>query len=330
MRNPKSLWVYLLITFLLPASLGADQIRALIVEEVRIPSDSEYEDTVEISLEEAAVLHLEEKTQFLEGIRIELHLSNILKKYFDSYALAIYKNLSPYPQTSIRFYQGQKAFFQYLPYLNRIYVQVPIGASRQEETLPVGTYRLEQAVKKEDFPLLITMIPLTKGLPDLIADKKFYFSIRPLLEKKGFAVLSFHFPPGQETDQLTLFVDDREIPYPAGKQELSSGIHQLRILSSSFKEVNASFAVESGKSNVVDIYLEQIISQLTIEAPLGTELYLDGEKIAENAAFPLPVTEGTHLVRAKIADQSISKKFTVKKGKHYHISIIFDIFVNEN
>jgi hypothetical protein len=69
---------------------------------------------------------------------------------------------------------------------------------------------------------------------------------------------------------------------------------------------------------------------LTIDAPLGAELFLDGEKIADGISFPIPISEGNHLVRAKIGDHSISKKFAVQKGKHYHLSIIFDIIVNED
>lgn len=314
----------------LPAIGRADQVRGLVVEEVRVRSDAAFEQTVSISLEEAAVITLEGETPFLEGIRIELLLSNELKKYFDSYALALYKNLSPPPQRAVRFYSGERAFFQYLPYLNRIYIQIPLGQVPSRQALPVGTYRLETPVKRSDFPLLLTMVPLAKGIPDAISDKKFYFSIKPLLEKKGFVTLELHFPAGLEGEPISLYVDDEQITLPVQRLELSSGIHQLRIVSSSFKEINTSFTVESGKTSLVDIELEQTISHLTIDAPQGTELYLDGERISENTDFPIPISEGNHLVRAKIADHSISKKFGVAKGKHYHISIIFDIIVNED
>ena len=174
------------------------------------------------------------------------------------------------------------------------------------------------------------MVPLAKGIPAAIADKKFYFSIKPLLEKKGFATLAIHFPEGLESESLSLFVDGLQINLPAERMELSSGIHQLRVVSSSYREINTSFTVESGKTSLVEIELEKTISHLTIDAPHGTELYLDGEKISESVAFPIPISEGNHLVRAKIADQSISKKFSVAKGKHYHLSIIFDIIINED
>jgi hypothetical protein len=328
MGRSKLLFAFTMLALLLTPVLWGEQIRGLVVQEVRVPSDAAFERTVELSLEEAVVLSLEEETPFLEGIRVELLLSNELKKYFDSYALGIYKNISPRPNSSVRFYSGERALFQYLPYLNRIHIQIPLEKLRTEEPIPVGTYRLENPVTRSDFPLLLTMVPLAKGIPAAIADKKFYFSIKPLLEKKGFVTLVLHFPRGLEGGEVDLFVDDEKISFPVQRQELSSGIHQLQVVSSSFKEVHTSFAVESGKTTVVDLHLEEMISQLTIEAPLGAELYLDGEKLSD--PFPVPISEGTHLVRAKIADHSVSKKFSVQKGKHYHLSIIFDIIINED
>jgi hypothetical protein len=259
-----------------------------------------------------------------------LVLSNELKKHFDSYALGIYKNLTPRPQGDVRFYRGERAFFQYLPYLNRIYIQIPLVRAPSGETLPVGTYSLQTPLERSDFPLLLTMVPLAKGIPAAIADKKFYFSVRPLLEKKGFAHLALHFPEGLIDEPVDLFIDGEQISLSQERLELPSGIHQLRIVSSSFKEINTSFTVESGKTNQVDIALEETITQLTIDAPSGTELFLDGEKLTDGVTLPIQISEGNHLLRAKIADHSISKKFAVQKGKHYHLSIIFDIIINED
>lgn len=328
MRAFKTVCACVLLSTCLAAASWADQIRGLVVEEIRVASDAAFERTVALSLEEAAVLSLEDESPFLEGIRVELVLSNELKKYFDSYALAIYKNISPRPQRDERFYTGERAFFQYLPYLNRIYIHIPIKPPPGGETLPVGTYSLERPVARGDFPLILTMIPLAKGIPATIVDKKFYFSVKPLLEKKGYAELILHFPRGREDEPISLFVDGDPIEAAPGRLELSSGIHRLRVVSSSFKEVNTSFTVDSGKTSLVDIELEEMISQLSIDAPPGTELYLDGEKISDTASFPIPISEGTHLLRAKIADRSVSKKFNVQKGKHYHLSIIFDIIID--
>jgi hypothetical protein len=330
MRRLKHTCIGIILSVVSVAGVWSDQIRGLVIEEVRVPSDAGFERTIALSLEEAAVLDLEEDTPFLQGIRIELVLSNELKKHFDTYALGIYKNLTPGPRRDVRFYTGERAFFQYLPYLNRIYIQIPLVAAPGTDTLPVGNYRLQAPLEREDFPLLITMVPLAKGIPATIADKKFYFTIKPMLEKKGFANLILTFPEGLEKEPVEIYVDGSRLTESVGRLELSSGIHQLRVVSSSFKEVNTSFTVDSGRTSQVEVMLEETITQLTIDAPSGTELFLDGEKIAGGEAFPLQISEGNHLVRAKIGDHSVSKKFVVQKGKHYHLSIIFDIIVNED
>lgn len=330
MRSGKRLCICALLTTLIVAGAAAEQVRGIVVVEIQVPSDASFERTVELGLEEAAVIDLEADTHFLEGIRVEVVLSNELKKHFDSYALGIYKNLSPTPRKQVRFYTGERALYQYLPYLNRIYIHIPFAGTVVEEPAPVGTYRLQSPVRPEDFPLLLTMIPLSKGIPATIADKKFYFTVKPLLERKGITNIRVRFPSGSEGETIRLFVDGVQIQEAGQPLELPSGIHKLRIVSSSFKEINTSFAVESGVTSVVEVDLEILISRLTVEAPLGTELYLDGEKISNTTAFPLPIGEGNHLVRAKIADHSVSKKFTVQPGKHYHISIIFDIIVKED
>jgi len=308
----------------------AEQIRGIIVTEVTIPSDAAYENTVALTIEEMAVVALARDTPFLTDIRVELHLSNALKKHFDTFALGVYKNISPAPRRDRRFFEGQRAFFQYLPYLNRIYVLIPLeGSEAPQEPLPVGTYRLAEPVRANEFPLLVTLVPLGKGVPSSISAEKFYLTLRPVLQKKGYLELELRFPAGHESQPARLLVDERDLPYPTPPLELPAGIHQLRVLSAGYKEVSTSFAVESGKTVRLEIPLEQLLSTLRIDAPQGAQIFLDGKRIAEPPSGEYPIEPGTHLVRVKVGDYSHSKKFTVEPGRHYHLGVVFDIIVNE-
>jgi hypothetical protein len=323
-------------TFLAALLLGAagpafaDQIRGIVVSEVAIPSDAAYENTVALNIEEMSVVRLVEPSPQLMDIRLELRLSNALKKHFDTFALAIYKNVSPAPQPDRRFYEGGRAFFQYLPYLNRIYVQIPLAGNEQpEEPLPVGTFRMQGPLAAGDFPLLVTLVPLAKGVPSSIAEEKFYLTFRPVLRKRGYVELDLLFPAGREEQPVRLVVDDEEIPRPDGPLELPAGIHQLRVLSAAFKEVSTTFAVESAKTTRLEVALEELTATLRIDAPQGAEVFLDGQRLSEPASSDFPIEPGPHLVRIRIGDYSHSKKFTIEPGRDYHISVIFDIIVNE-
>jgi hypothetical protein len=319
-----ALWLLSLPSF-------AEDLRGLVVAEVRLRAEAAYEQSAGIALAEMAAVYLEGDTRFLRGLRLELVLSNLLKKHFDSFALAVYRRLTPEPRPSIKAYQGERIFFQYLPYQNRVYVLLPLGGMEGvDEPLPAGTYRVETPLEREDFPLLVAIRPLMKGIPDAVADSKFILTARPILEKKGQLELVLRYPPGMEGEPVTLFLDEQELAPFEGRRELPTGLHRLRVTSGPFKEVNAGFTVESGKTSVVEVQLETLASVLTIEAPQSAEVYLDGEKLAAFAGVRLPIEEGGHQVRIKVADYSVTKKFTVARGRHYFISCVFDILLTED
>jgi hypothetical protein len=327
----KRVWlVFSVFALFSPALLAADQIRALVVEILRLPVDPAFEKTVELALEEGLVVELPAESSYLTGVRVELVLSNLLKKHFDSFALAVYSNLEPAPQRAVRFYQGNRALLQYLPFLNRIYLQLPVGEPASQEQLPVGTYTLQRPLERGDFPILIVMIPLAKGVPDSVSASKFYFSVKPAVRKQGLVEIRLRHPAGTEKEPLKFYIDDQQVDSVDGPLELESGMHQLRVVSVAFREVNLGFAVESGKSTSVEVNLEEVVGQLTIDAPQGAELYLDGEKLPGKVSQTIPVAEGAHLLRVKIADYSVSKKFAVQPGRHYHLSVVFDIIVVED
>jgi hypothetical protein len=320
---------------LLGALAFGQNLRGLVVEELRVPGDAAYEKTVGIALEEMAALSLEGDVRFLRGIRLELHLSNLLKQHFDSFALAVYRRLSPEPRKGVTAYSGERVFFQYLPYLNRIQVQLPLagGVVEESEASGEGVFRLASPLAREDFPILVAILPLMKGIPDTVAEAKFYLTVKPLLTRRGTIQLSLRAPPGAPAEPLTAYLDERELS-PAELQalksslELPAGLHRLRLVSPALQEVNTSFTVEPGKSSTLDIELRSLATLLSIEAPQNAEVYLDGEKLASLAG--LPIAEGTHQVLVKIAEYNVTRKFSAQKGKHYHLSCIFDIVINED
>jgi len=331
----RGIWAAAAVLLLSALAVPAQEVRGRVVEEVRLRSDPAFEKTAGITLEEMAALSLEEDTRFLRGILLELHLSNLLKQHFDSFALAVYARLTPDPKKGVANYRGKRVFFQPLPYLNRVQLVMPLAstAGEEAEALPTGTFRLEPSLAREDFPILVAILPLMKGIPDTVADSRFFLTTRPLLAKRGLFTLSLAYPPGGGEGDVKVYLNDRELT-PAEVQtlrtgqELPSGLYRLRIASSLFKEVNAGFTVESGKRSVADIKLESIATLLSIDAPQNAEVYLDGEKLSDLSA--LPIEEGAHLVRVKIADFSANKKFTAQRGRHYHLSCIFDIIVDED
>jgi hypothetical protein len=320
---------------LLGAGAFAQNVRGLVVEELRVRADTAFEKTVGVALEEMAVVSLEGDTRFLRGIRLELLLSNLLKQHFDSFGLAVYRRVAPEPRKGISSYRGDRVFFQPLPYLNRVRVLLPLfpGPEEESEDSGEGAFRLAAPLAREDFPVLVAILPLMKGIPDTVAETRFSLTVKPMVAHRGLLQLVLRTPSGTPAEPLTAWLDERELT-PAelqglqAGQELPAGLHRLRLVSPEFQEINASFTVESGKSATLDIQFQTLITLLTIEAPQNAEVYLDGEKLSALAG--LPIAEGTHQVRVKIADYSVTKKFSAQRGRHYHLSCVFDIIISED
>ena len=331
MKKSRLIFLFFFSILLASHPVYPENIRGLVVDEVILTPAAGSEATSALRLEEMVSVSVAENQRYLKAVHLEILLSNTLKKYFDSFGLVIYKNVSPVPRRGGLAFQGERIFFHYLPYLNRVYVTIPTTPPDDAETAPpVGSFRLEEPVLPEEFPLLIAVIPLMKGIPNSIQDKQFYITLRPVLVKKGLLQLTLQYPPGSEYEALEITIDGQPLEAPDGSLELESGIHSLNIRSLAFKEVNATIAIESGKTSKVDIILEELAIGLTLEAPQEAEVYLDGEKVNNHSQTVYPLDPGSHLVRIKIGDYSISKKFTAKSGKNYHISCVFDIFINED
>ncbi len=96
------------------------------------------------------------------------------------------------------------------------------------------------------------------------------------------------------------------------------------------KNAVGSFVISRGNTTKLDITMEQLLPTVIFEAPEGSEIILDGEKIDLLASKVLKIKPGDHVVRMKLGDYSLSKKFTIDAEKKYKISLFLDILIQEN
>ncbi len=316
-------------------SVYPENVRGLIVDEAYIQTVSGYEQTLEIALEEAAAIYIEGNSQFLIALQMELILSSTMKKYSDSFGIAVYKRVNPQPQKGLKFFKAERVFFHYLPYQNRIYINLPLSRSAIDNT---GSFTLEEPLIMEDFPLIVSMIPLMKGIPSSVIDNKFYLNIKPILMKAGSLKVEIALPGGSraaDTTQMAdeifqLYIDGQKIIEPFFMPEIESGIHRLKISSMLFQEINGTFTIEPAQEKVLQFELQEPKSFLNITVPRGAEIYLDGDKLSQQQINSLSLSEGSHTVIIKIGDYSISKKINIVAGKNYNLSVIFDIIIEED
>jgi hypothetical protein len=321
----------LLLYFSLIGSVFAETIRGPVVDTIVIEGEAGFKKHMVLTASDLVFLSLGDNKRFLKGLQLEISLSDILKRYSDCFALEIYHTVTPDPGSGGIEYSGKRIFFKVLPLLNKLYVNIPLTKnSSNTGYLPPDRFVVSSPISEKNFPLLISIQTVMKGIPDSVLEKSFYISMEPELEKKGVLQLSLKKPAGFEEEGYEVMVDDALLEGMEPEYVFETGIHSLKVRSEAFKEENTSFSIEAGRTTRVEIVLQRSKPVLTIDMIEGASFYLDGEKLSLAAGEEMVIDEGAHTMLIKIGEQTITKKIDVMSGKRYNIFLIFDIKVKEN
>ena len=316
--------------------LGGENIRGTVKAEVRLTADADDEQTVELRYDELVALYLPEDTSFLEGVQLELTLSADSRRYFDNFGFVVYDRLDKAPTTGFAALTGTRAFLHGLLALNRLFYVLSLAGGPAETDLAQGVFRLADPRAASDFPLLVGVVAIMKGVPDSMRSLVFYLRCRPLLRDAGAALLRV-VPPADNSDAFAVLVDDVPAPKPpvagepwVARMELPSGLHTLRVSSDAFQPAETTFSIERGKETSVEVALRSVAATVSIEAPRSSTIYIDGLKIDYPRVSRVGLTEGEHVLRYKLDDYSGSRTFTVSRGRSYTIYVEMDFVVKEN
>ncbi|MCK5675131.1 MAG: PEGA domain-containing protein [Spirochaetales bacterium] len=260
---------------------------------------------------------------FIEGLELSLTIPDELAKYRDSFMLNIYYKLDSIPSESNKSYKGTLLLSQTVPVSKKIFISIPMIMTSNNDLIPGSL--LTKQVNKTEFPIILSVSPVMKGIPSSVLSSIFKLEILPVISTKGILDLNLS---GSE-NKYTIILDGKEILY---KKEiiLEEGIHQIIINSVNFKEISQSFVISRGNTTKLEIIMEQLLPTVIFEAPEGSEIILDGEKIDSSPSKAFEIKPGDHVVRMKLGDYSLSKKFTVDAEKKYKISLFLDILIQEN
>ena len=336
MEYPVIVLVVLAILLTPLEGLPADNIRGPVTEAVRLQTDASFEQTVGSRYQEFVAIHLPEDTQFLEGVQIELVLSSTLRESYDSFGLVIYDSLAPPPELGAREFTGRRAFFHYLVPLNRLFYHLSLGgaganpeAERHDTTQ--GVFRPSLPNQALDFPILVGIVPIMKGIPDALRDQRFYLRITPRVATLGLLSLRFSGPASTSQADYNVYLDGEPLETSEASEpiELSAGLHSLRVDSDTYQAVDTTFSIEPGQTNHLSVELKPLAGRLTIEAPSVAAVYIDGTRYEADQLAGLQLPPGEHTIRFKIGDYSSSRTFTVIKGKSYAIYLDLAIGVKE-
>ena len=318
--------ILLAATVLLAAAAWAQDLRGTAVRLVSVDAREDLQPSATLKVEEILAIGLSGETRFLEGLIVEIVLAEEVKRYADSFAVTVYASVSPQPDTEQLAYSGRRVLFRVLPYTNRLYVQLPL-------TRTVSSAGPEVAVATPlapgEFPVLLAISPVMKGIPDSVLERSFYATIKPQVARRGLLDLRVVRPDGYADEPVTVLLGGREVRPEQGPLEVEAGVHGVEVVSQAFRRATASVAIAPGQKTAVVIELESASSHLTMELLTGAQVFLDGERIELQSGQKLELTEGTHTIRFRLGEASISRKFDVKAGRNYQVSLVLDVVLKE-
>lgn len=266
-----------------------------------------------------------EPEELLQGIEIEIGVPPEIRAFRDSFALYIYHTIDRKPQKGETAFSGSQALFEVVPPLPKFFVRIPLheGVSFPSSA---DTLSSKRTLNYENFPLLLSVLPVMKGIPSKLLESELTVRVRPVFENKGILKLSI----SPANIQPIVSIDGQSVSYPAPHYALSTGIHQVSAVAPGFKAKSLSFGVEQGKHTELALELERATSFIQIEAPDNALIYIDGEKMPYPDRERFELQEGEHVVLFKLGDYRLSKRVQINPGRTYKISLFLDILVQED
>lgn len=318
----------LFLCFIIPLFSYADNIRGLIAADLSIENDETIDKTGTFRLEDLCVIRLDENISFIKAIELRIDTPDDLMDYIKSMQIAIYHTISPEPESTNYGYKGISAFSRLLLKQKTHFIQIPLTEDHDLEA-SYDTWVSDSSFTLEETPLLLTIQPIMKGVPDSLLESLFTISAKPLFLDQGGLKLVIEEEGGTIPEgELFLYIDNAPIEWPEDSYVLDAGIHTLDI-DRNGKRTSFSFHIEKGVYNSFTAVIPKPEARVVFELPEESELFFDGEFVDFTAEPSISVLPGEHILTITFNGYQTTKKISLEDGKTYNFSLILDILMEE-
>ena len=312
-----------------PGLIHADTVRGTLAGKLTVQADQQGSGEALVGIDDLLGVDLAGDSRFFKGIEVAITIPREVRRFRDLLALFIYTNVKPEPSKQVSRYTGTQAGFVVLPPTAKAYVNIPLANNSIEPS--AETITLPVAIAPDQFPIILAVLPLEKGIPGSIEASQFTISASPILRNEGLLKLTINEGGSPPTLPFDLSIDDQPelFPQPDG-YILPTGLHHLRITSDNYTEQFQTFGIDQGATTKVNLTLVRPVPKLIFEVPDIAAVYLDGQLLSPPPRTPIVVKEGSHVIQFKLGNYSLTKTITAEKGKTYKITLFLDISVQEN
>ena len=319
-------YLLLFFTLLVLASLqlSAENIRGPVSGYLSL----EGERSVKTKAEHLIGIGLEGFSPLIQGFRLSVFADDEMEIYRNSFALYLYKNLNAPFDTENNSYKGSQALMRFLTFSEDLNLLIPLT---DNHTLSPdrSSYILADRDNSNDFPLILTILPISKGIPDAAYNREIRIELEPVYFEKGQVQLNIFNDRGEVLEEgVHISIDNKSYPWPGGPYTLSSGLHNITIRSEDGNEESRSFTLEAGQILSLDHVVQYQLPLLSIETIEGLEVYLDGKLIKEeDLEERFEIQPGGHSIRFELGDFIISRDFVAEMQQRISITMIPEILL---
>lgn len=292
-----------------------------------IQFDGIAEETVKANIESLVAVTLSESlSPLIQGLKLTISGPEGLSLYRNSFALYFYENLDNTPVLDQMSYRGTQSYMRFMDFEKNISFLIPLSENHTMSP-DRSSYIVSEDNKGNDFPLLFTILPITKGIPNSIYQEEISFTLTPVYFEKGSLQLNVFDNQGNPVDENLYFqIDGNRIQDLSEPVIFETGLHTLIIRTDSGIEETLQFSLSPGESLILDHILQLQYPTLRIDTIDGMKVFLDGKLIEESVlAQSFEIEPGKHVIRFEIGDYQLSREFNAEMQDSYRITMIPEI-----
>lgn len=310
--------------------LHAEQFRtsSIIPYEVTVSHTSEKPEPVVIGINDALEIGYPRDNPYIKGLEIEIRIPKIIASYRDSEVFYLFENVHPAAGGDQYDYEGKRLYKDLIPSRLSYIFRIPFEGETFTEASPYASVLPVALNKAADNLVLRTQLAM-KGVPDTYFEARFEVIVQPVLADMGSLSLELIYPEGTDLTEfpLPLCYIDEKLAATDEPVLLKTGMHHLSVISEQYRNEMRTFSIEKAAETSLQIVLQPVTTDITIQAPEGTVITLDGEPVESHRV--IPVEAGEHLISYRLADYEVTKHVTVVRGKSYTVSLAVDVSVFE-
>lgn len=303
---------YFVFLFLIYSSfLYGENLRGELAGLVTIVSGTEDNNKIQLSIDDLAAFTIATENPFLIGVELRMDIPRALQEFRNSFGLYLYQNITPVPSLNTRDYRGHRTLMHILPSQNQISIKIPLVESHS--IVKDATSVVTSTLSVEEFPLILTILPIMKGIPDSAYSYPLNVTAYPIYADKGGLSIQLN---GEEEiiNNTRVYVDSVEMDITQDLLHLNTGMHTLMIVSPESGSYEYNVPIEQGKIYTLTHKLESLPSTIEIPDNLHFPVKIDG---LEQTPGVLELNPGEHLLEYVLdEDYVLQETFQLNPGEN--------------